>query len=180
MLLIAPVAVILVAENLGHIKAVSAMTVATSIASWGAPSSAMAWRRWSRVAPAHRRDDLCREHRRDGRHQDLLDGDVRRRRADRHRARLFAEVRRVDPGHPVGGDGRRVDRRVRPDHRGRAKIWVDNRVDFSDNANLIVVAITLVLGTGDFTLKFGGFALGGIGTATFGAILLYALLGRRR
>jgi len=37
-----------------------------------------------------------------------------------------------------------------------------------------------VLGTGDFTLKFGQFALGGIGTATFGAILLYALLNRRR
>jgi putative pyrimidine permease RutG len=59
-----------------------------------------------------------------------------------------------------------------------AKIWVDNRVDFSQNRNLIVAAITLVLGTGDFTLKFGGFALGGIGTATFGAILLYALLNR--
>jgi len=59
-----------------------------------------------------------------------------------------------------------------------AKIWVDNRVDFSDSRNLIVAAITLVLGTGDFTLKFGGFALGGIGTATFGAILLYALLSR--
>lgn len=58
-----------------------------------------------------------------------------------------------------------------------AKIWVDNRVDFADNRNLIVAAVTLVLGTGDFTLKFGGFALGGIGTATFGAILLYALLG---
>src|SRR5512138_362720 len=61
-----------------------------------------------------------------------------------------------------------------------AKIWVDNKVDFSDNANLIVAAVTLVLGTGDYTLKFGAFALGGIGTATFGAILLYALLGRRR
>lgn len=60
-----------------------------------------------------------------------------------------------------------------------AKIWVDNRVDFSDNTNLIVAAVTLVLGTGDFTLKFGGFALGGIGTATFGAILLHALLRRR-
>ena len=59
-----------------------------------------------------------------------------------------------------------------------AKIWVDNRVDFSDNKNLLVAAITLVLGTGDFTLKFGQFALGGIGTATFGAILLYALLNR--
>jgi uracil-xanthine permease len=61
-----------------------------------------------------------------------------------------------------------------------AKIWVDNKVDFSENKNLIVAAITLVLGTGDFTLKFGQFALGGIGTATFGAILLYALLNRKR
>lgn len=61
-----------------------------------------------------------------------------------------------------------------------ARIWVDNKVDFADNKNLLVAAITLVLGTGDFTLKFGQFALGGIGTATFGAILLYALLNRQR
>jgi putative pyrimidine permease RutG len=61
-----------------------------------------------------------------------------------------------------------------------AKIWVDNRVDFTQNRNLIVAAVTLVLGTGDFTLKFGGFALGGIGTATFGAVLLYALLNREK
>ena len=61
-----------------------------------------------------------------------------------------------------------------------AKIWVDNKVDFSDNKNLLVAAITLILGTGDYTLKFGDFAFGGIGTATFGAILLYALLNRRR
>lgn len=61
-----------------------------------------------------------------------------------------------------------------------AKIWVDNKVDFSSNKNLLVAAITLILGTGDFTLKFGQFALGGIGTATFGAILLWALLGGKR
>ena len=64
-----------------------------------------------------------------------------------------------------------------------ARIWVVNQVDFSDNRNLLVAAITLILGTGDFTLKFGQFALGGIGTATFGAILLWALLnvgGKRR
>ena len=59
-----------------------------------------------------------------------------------------------------------------------ARIWVDNKVDFADSRNLIVAAITLVLGTGDFTLRFGGFAMGGIGTATFGAILLHALLSR--
>jgi putative pyrimidine permease RutG len=61
-----------------------------------------------------------------------------------------------------------------------AKIWVDNKVDFSDNRNLLVAAIPLVLGTGEFTLRFGDFALGGIGCATFGAIGLFALLGRSR
>lgn len=59
-----------------------------------------------------------------------------------------------------------------------AKIWVDNKVDFSQNKNLMVAAIPLILGTGEFTLKFGDFSLGGIGTATFGAIVLYALLDR--
>jgi len=61
-----------------------------------------------------------------------------------------------------------------------AKIWVSNQVDFSNNKNLLTAAITLVLGTGDFTLKFGQFALDGIGTATFGAIALYALLNLKR
>jgi putative pyrimidine permease RutG len=60
-----------------------------------------------------------------------------------------------------------------------ARIWVVNRVDFSDNRNLIVAAVTLVLGAGDFSLKLGSFGLGGIGTATFGAIILYALLRRK-
>ncbi|WP_343634931.1 solute carrier family 23 protein [Roseateles sp.] len=61
-----------------------------------------------------------------------------------------------------------------------ARIWVDHHVDFRDPRNLMVAAITLVIGTGDFTLKLGGFTLGGIGTATFGAILLHALLRRGR
>jgi putative pyrimidine permease RutG len=62
-----------------------------------------------------------------------------------------------------------------------ARIWVENKVDFTDSRNMMVAAVTLVLGTGDFTLKFGDFALGGIGTATFGALILNAVLsaGRR-
>lgn len=59
-----------------------------------------------------------------------------------------------------------------------ARIWVVNRVDFSDNRNLMVAAVTLVFGAGDFTIKLGSFVLGGIGTATFGAILLHAFLRR--
>lgn len=61
-----------------------------------------------------------------------------------------------------------------------ARIWVENRVNFSDNRNLIVAAVTLVLGAGDFTVKLGQFSLGGIGTATFGAIILHAVLSLRQ
>lgn len=58
------------------------------------------------------------------------------------------------------------------------RIWVENRVDFADPRNLITVAVALVLGAGNFKLAVGGFTLDGIGTATFGAIILYHLLGR--
>lgn len=61
-----------------------------------------------------------------------------------------------------------------------ARIWVENKVDFADPRNLMVAAITLVLGTGDYTLHLGSLVLGGIGTATFGALILWALLGRAR
>ncbi len=60
-----------------------------------------------------------------------------------------------------------------------ARIWVVNQVDFGDNRNLIVAAVTLLMGAGNFTLQFGAFKLEGIGTATFGAIILYALLNLR-
>ena len=54
-----------------------------------------------------------------------------------------------------------------------AKIWVDNKVDFSQNKNLIVAAITLILGTGDFTLKVRpGLRWAALASATFGAIVL--------
>ncbi|WP_337997671.1 solute carrier family 23 protein [Oleispirillum naphthae] len=59
------------------------------------------------------------------------------------------------------------------------RIWVENKVDFSETKNLITTAAAVIAGAGDLTLNLGGFTLGGIGTATFGAILLYALLNRK-
>jgi uracil-xanthine permease len=56
------------------------------------------------------------------------------------------------------------------------RIWVENKVDFSRARNLITVAVALVLGAGNFKLSVAGFTLDGIGTATFGAIILYHLL----
>lgn len=53
-----------------------------------------------------------------------------------------------------------------------AKIWIENKVDFSKNKNLMVAAVTIILGTGDFALQLGSFNLGGIGTATFAALFL--------
>jgi uracil-xanthine permease len=61
-----------------------------------------------------------------------------------------------------------------------ARIWVENRVDFTKGRNLVTAAATLTIGAGDLALKIGGFTLGGIGTATFGAILLYQLWREKR
>jgi putative pyrimidine permease RutG len=179
MLLIAPVAVILVAENLGHIKAVTAMTgrnldqymgrafigdgVATvlsgSLGGTGVTTYAenigvmAATKIYSTAVFAFAAVIAV-----------VLGFSPK-----------FGAVIQAIPLPVMGGVSIVVFGLIAA---AGAKIWVDNRVDFSQNRNLIVAAITLVLGTGDFTLAFGGFKLGGIGTATFGAIILYALLNR--
>jgi len=179
MLLIAPVAIILVAENLGHIKAVSAMTgrdldplmgrafvgdgIATMVSGASGGTGVTTYAENIGVMAATRIYST----------------------ATFVVAALiaillgfspkFGALIQAIPLAVMGGVSIVVFGLIAV---AGAKIWVDNRVDFSDNRNLVLVAITLVLGTGDFTLKFGGFALGGIGTATFGAILLWALLRR--
>lgn len=59
------------------------------------------------------------------------------------------------------------------------RIWVQNGVDFSKSRNLITVAVALTLGAGNFVLNIGSFSIGGIGTATFGSIILYQILRER-
>ncbi|OLB57702.1 MAG: pyrimidine utilization transport protein G [Chloroflexi bacterium] len=59
------------------------------------------------------------------------------------------------------------------------RIWVQNGVDFSKSRNLITVAVALTLGAGNFVLNVGTFSIGGIGTATFGSIILYQILRER-
>ena len=60
------------------------------------------------------------------------------------------------------------------------RIWVQNGVDFSKSRNLLTVAVALTLGAGNFVLNIGNFSIGGIGTATFGSIILYQILRERR
>jgi putative pyrimidine permease RutG len=60
-----------------------------------------------------------------------------------------------------------------------ARIWGENKVDFSQSRNLLTVAAALTMGAGNFTVKIGDFEMGGIGTATLTAIVLYQLLTAR-
>ena len=56
-----------------------------------------------------------------------------------------------------------------------ARIWVTNRVDFTRGINLFIAAVTVIIGAADYTLRIGDFELGGIGLGTFGAIILYQI-----
>ena len=181
MLLIAPVAVILVAENLGHLKAVGAMTgtdmnpyigrafigdgVATMVSGAAGGTGVTTYAENIGVMAATKIYSTA---------MFVVAAVIA---IVLGCSPKFGAVIQAIPLAVMGGVSIVVFGLIA---MAGAKIWVDNRVDFTDNANLIVAAITLILGTGDFTLKFGGLALSGIGTATFGAILLYALLGRRK
>ena len=181
MLLIAPVAIILVAENLGHLKAVAAMTgrdmdpligkafigdgIATIVSGSAGGTGVTTYAENIGVMAATRIYStavfICAAV------MALVLGFSPK----------FGALIQAIPLPVMGGVSIVVFGLIAG---AGAKIWVDNKVDFSDSRNLIVAAITLILGTGDFTLKFGDFALNGIGTATFGAILMWALLGRER
>jgi uracil-xanthine permease len=179
MLLIAPVAVILVAENLGHIKAVSAMTgrkldpligrafvgdgVATMVSGASGGTGVTTYAENIGVMAATKIYSTATF---------VVAAGIA---IGLGFSPKFGALIQAIPLAVMGGVSIVVFGLIAV---AGAKIWVDNRVDFSDNRNLVVAAITLVLGTGDYTLKFGGFTLGGIGTATFGAIGLWALLGR--
>jgi putative pyrimidine permease RutG len=57
-----------------------------------------------------------------------------------------------------------------------ARIWVEGRVDFTRATNLFVVGITLIIGAGGYFVQIGDFTFEAIGLATFAAILLYQVL----
>jgi putative pyrimidine permease RutG len=175
--LIVPVAIILVAENLGHIKAVSAMTgqdldrylgrafvgdgVATMVSAAVGGTGVTTYAENIGVMAVTRI------------YSTLVFVVAAAIAVVLGFSPKFGALIQAIPGPVLGGMSVVVFGLIAV---AGARIWVVNHVDFSDNRNLIVAAVTLVLGAGDFTLRLGSFPLGGIGTATFGAIILYALL----
>src|SRR5262245_26833666 len=179
MLLIAPVAVVLIAENLGHLKAVSAMTgrnldpyvgrafigdgLATVVSGTVGGTGVTTYAENIGVMAATKIYSTA---------MFVVAGLIA---ITLGFSPKFGAVLHTIPLAVMGGVSIVVFGLIAV---AGAKIWVENRVDFGNNVNLIVAAVTLILGTGDYTVKLGGFELGGIGTATFGAIALHALLRR--
>jgi len=175
--LIAPVAIVLVAENLGHLKAVSAMTgrnldpyIGRAFLGDGLATIAAGMVGGTGVTTYAENIGVMAVTRIYSTLLFVVAGCI---------AILlgfspkFGALIQTIPGPVLGGVSIVVFGLITV---AGARIWVQNQVDFSDNRNLLVAAVTLVLGAGDFTVRIGSFALGGIGTATFGAILLHALL----
>jgi putative pyrimidine permease RutG len=181
MLLIAPVAVILVAENLGHIKAVAGMTgknldpymgrafvgdgLATMLSGAVGSSGVTTYAENIGVMAVTKI------------YSTLIFVAAAAVAIVLGFSPKFGAVIHTIPGPVLGGASIVVFGLIAV---SGARIWLQNKVDLNENGNLIMVAVTLVLGAGNFSLTLGGFTLGGIGTATFSAILLNALLKNRR
>ncbi|XOT97043.1 solute carrier family 23 protein, partial [Alcaligenes pakistanensis] len=175
MTVIVPVAIILVAENLGHIKAVSAMTgqdldgylgrafvgdgVATMLSGSVGGTGVTTYAENIGVMAATRI------------YSTLVFAFAAVIAIFLGFSPKFGAVIQSIPGPVLGGMSIVVFGLIAI---AGARIWVVNQVDFSDNRNLLVAAVTLILGAGNFSLQFGVVRLDGIGCATFGAILLYA------
>jgi putative pyrimidine permease RutG len=174
--LIAPVAVVLVAENLGHIKAVAAMTgrnldpylgrafvgdaLATIVAGAGGGTGVTTYAENIGVMAVTKV------------YSTLLFVVAALFAIALGFSPKFGALIGTIPGPVLGGLAVVVFGLITATG---GRIWVQNRVDFSRARNLVTAAVTLTFGAGDLAIRLGGFTLGGIGTATFGAIILYQL-----
>ncbi len=177
MALIAPVAVILVAENLGHIKAIGAMTgrnldpylgrafigdgVATMLSGAGGGTGVTTYAENMGVMAVTRI------------YSTLIFVVAALIAILLGFSPKFGALILTIPGPVLGGLSIVVFGLIAAT---AGRIWVENKVDFGNPRNLIVAAVALVLGAGNFKLTIAGFTLDGIGTATFGAIILYHIL----
>ena len=177
MVLIAPVAIVLVAENLGHIKAIGAMTgrsldpllgraflgdgIATMVSGAGGGTGVTTYAENMGVMAITRIYSTA-----------LFIAAALIAILLGFSPKFGALILTI-PGPVLGGLSIVVFGLIAAT---AGRIWVENRVDFSKARNLITVAVALVLGAGNFKLTVTGFTLDGIGTATFGCIILYHLL----
>ncbi|MEY3278048.1 MAG: hypothetical protein RLZZ426_534, partial [Actinomycetota bacterium] len=57
-----------------------------------------------------------------------------------------------------------------------AKIWIENKVNFADSTNLLIAGVTLVVGISDMTFTVGDFTFNGIVNGTVIAVVGYQIM----
>jgi len=185
--LIAPVAVILVAENTGHVKAVAAMTgrnldkylgraflgdaIATIVAGFGGGTGVTTYAENIGVMAVTRI------------YSTLIFIIAAAVAILLGFCPKFGALIGTIPGGIIGGLAVVLFGLIAVTG---GRIWVENRVDFSKSRNLITAAVAVTIGAGmisvrdvNFGLNIGNFTIGGIGVATFGSIILYQILRER-
>ncbi|CAN2239452.1 uracil-xanthine permease family protein [Candidatus Planktophila dulcis] len=176
-LLFLPVVLVLIAENVGHVKAVAAMTgkdldgqmgnalfadgVATTLAGAGGGSGTTTYAENIGVMAATRIYSTA-AYWVAGLGAILLS-----------LCPKFGAVLSATPAGVLGGVGVALYGMI-----GvlGAKIWIENKVNFGDSTNLLIAATTLIIGIADMTWKRGDYSFGGIVNGTLVAVVGYQLL----
>jgi len=177
--LIAPVAIVLVAENLGHVKAVAAMTgrdldpylgraffadgVATMVAGSGGGTGVTTYAENIGVMAVTKI------------YSSLVFVIAAVVAIALGFSPMFGALVLSIPGPVLGGLAVVLFGLIATTG---GRIWVENKVDFTDNKNFITVAVALTLGAGNLAITQGDFSIGGIGTACIGALFIYQVLNR--
>ncbi|CAB4537988.1 UraA Xanthine/uracil permeases [actinobacterium SCGC AAA044-D11] len=176
-LLFIPVVLVLIAENVGHVKAVSAMTgkdldgqmgnalfadgVATTLAGVGGGSGTTTYAENIGVMAATRIYSTA-AYWVAGVGAILLSLSPK-----------FGAILSATPAGVLGGVGVALYGMI-----GvlGAKIWIENKVNFGNSTNLLIAATTLIIGIADMTWKRGDYSFGGIINGTLVAVIGYQVL----
>ncbi len=176
-LLFLPVVLVLVAENVGHVKAVATMTgkdlddamgsalfadgVATSLAGVGGGSGTTTYAENIGVMAASRIYSTA-AYWVAGIGAILLSLSPK-----------FGAVLSATPAGVLGGVGVALYGMI-----GvlGAKIWIENKVNFGNSTNLFIAGTTMIIGIADMTWKRGDYSFGGIVNGTLVAVIGYQLL----
>jgi uracil-xanthine permease len=176
-LLFLPVVLVLIAENVGHVKAVAAMTgrdlddqmgnalfadgVATTLAGVGGGSGTTTYAENIGVMAATRIYSTAA-------YWVAGIGAIVLSLCPK-----FGAVLSATPAGVLGGVGVALYGMI-----GvlGAKIWIENKVNFGDSTNLLIAATTLIIGIADMTWKHGNYSFGGIVNGTLVAVIGYQVL----
>jgi xanthine/uracil permease len=161
MILFLPVVLVLIAENVGHVKSVAADGLATTVAGFGGGSGTTTYAENIGVMAATRVYSTA-AYWIAGLGAILFSLSPK-----------FGEVLNATPLGVLGGVSTALFGMI-----GilGARIWIDNKVNFADPINLLIASTALIIGIADYSWTKGDYTFTGIVNATLVAVVGYRVL----